>query len=503
MTMYRKPSGQMKIEDFVLPFEGKLNPENRWVKLSKLIPWEGIEKNYAQLFPSSTGTEAKPLRMALGALIIKEKCSFSDRETVEQIMENPYFQFFIGLERYQDDKAPFDPSLMVHFRKRLDKETMMAINEIICQQESQQIEADVENENKKPKDPQDPGEPPISGGSQDEISKTTQPTHKGKLLLDATCAPADVRYPTDLSLLNEAREKTEAIIDALYHVNLGLKKKPRTYRKKARKQYLTVAKQRKPQSKTIRKAIGKQLGYVGRNLRTIDYLLGLEGHGTLSRRQSQHLETIGTLYQQQRTMYTLKKHQVDNRIVSISQPHIRPIVRGKAKASTEFGAKVAISMVDGYMYVDELSWDPFNESVNFEQAVEDYKKRFGYYPVAVLADQIYRNRDNRAFCKKHGIRLSGPALGRPKAGEAKKREQLELQDMSERNQVEGGFGVGKRKYGLGRIMARLKETAESVIVLQFIVMNLEHRLRVLFYPFYVFLIRRIHGLFKQSRPAIN
>jgi len=125
----------------------------------------------------------------------------------------------------------------------------------------------------------------------------------------------------------------------------------------------------------------------------MDQLLSLEGHGVLSRRQSQNLETIRVLYQQQKTMYTLKTHQVDDRIVSISQPHIRPIVRGKAKAATEFGAKVAISMVNGYIYVDELSWDPFNESVNLQQAVEDYKKRFGYYPEAVLADQIYRNPD--------------------------------------------------------------------------------------------------------------
>ncbi len=168
--------------------------------------------------------------------------------------------------------------------------------------------------------------------------------------------------------------------------------------------------------------------------------------------------------------------------MSISQPYIRPIVKGKAKASKEFGAKVAISMVDGYMYVDELSWDPFNESVNLQQTVEDYKKRFGYYPEAVLADQIYRNRDNRAFCKKEGIRLSGPRLGQPKAGETRIKERLEFQDMGERNAVEGGFGVGKRKYGLARIMAHLKETAESVIVLQFIVMNLEHRLRILFLP---------------------
>lgn len=494
--MYRLPNGQMRIEDFVLPFEGKLNPENRWVKLSKLIPWEEIEKKYSLLFPSGTGTEAKPLRMALGALIIKERCGFSDRETVEQIKENPYFQYFIGLERYEDRKDPFDPSLMVHFRKRLDKETMIAINEMICQQETQH---EAETENKNFKDPQDPGEPPASGGSQDESTETTKkPTHKGKLILDATCTPADVRYPTDLSLLNEAREKTEAVIDTLYHVNLGLKKKPRTYRKKAHKQYLAIAKQRKPHTKVIRKAIGKQLGYVGRNLKTIDHLLSLEGHDALSQRQTKNLETIRTLYQQQRTMYTLKRHQVDDRIVSISQPYIRPIVRGKAKAATEFGAKVAISMVDGYMYVDELSWDPFNESVNLQQAVEDYKKRFGYYPEAVLADQIYRNRDNRAFCKKEGIRLSGPRLGRPKAGETRIKERLEFQDMGERNAVEGGFGLGKRKYGLARIMAHLKETAESVIVLQFIVMNLEHRLRVLFYPFYIFVIRRVQHVIRQA-----
>ena len=281
--MYRLPNGQIRIEDFVLPFDGKLNPENRWVKLSKLIPWDEIEKKYALLFPSDTGTEAKPLRMALGSLLIKEKCSFSDRETVEQIKENPYLQYFIGLERYEDRKDPFDPSLMVHFRKRLDKETMIAINELICQQDAQaeakveaEPEAEVEDktENTNSKDPQDPGEPPISGGSQDESPETTKkPTHKGKLLLDATCAPADVRYPTDLSLLNESREKTEEMIDTLYHVNLGLKKKPRTYRKKARKQYLAIAKQRKPHTKAIRKAIGKQLGYVGRNIKTIDHLL--------------------------------------------------------------------------------------------------------------------------------------------------------------------------------------------------------------------------------------
>lgn len=467
--MYRRPTGQMVLEGFVLPFEGKLDANNRWVKLAKIIPWEQIENEYADLFPSNYGTVAKPLRMALGALIIKERCGFTDRETVEQITENPYLQYFIGLEKYQIE-PPFDPSLMVYFRKRLDQKVMKKINKLICQGEK----------SKEPKD-KGPGNPSGPGASDNfEVWKPEE--NKGKLLLDATCAPADIRYPTDLSLLNEAREKTEKMIDTLYNQELGLAKKPRTYRKLARRNYLKISKQRKPLVKAVRKAIGKQLGYLRRNLSTIDLLLKCDGHGNMSARQSGELETIRILYDQQREMYQTRTHRTDDRIVSISQPHVRPIVRGKARAQTEFGAKVAVSMVDGYAFIDQLSWDPFNESLGFKQTVEDYKQQKGYYPEAILADKIYRTRENLSFCRERGIRLSGPPLGRPTLN-SRQEKQTARQDMKERNAVEAGFGVCKRRYGLARIMARLKETAESVIALQFLVMNLEHRLRLLYYHF--------------------
>ncbi len=467
--MYRRPTGQMVFEDFVLPFEGKLNASNRWVKLAKIIPWEQIENDYADLFPSNYGTVAKPLRTALGSLIIKERCGFTDRETVEQITENPYLQYFIGLEKYQIE-PPFDPSLMVYFRKRLDQKIMKKINKMICQSEKPKEPKD--------KDPGNPGNP--SGSGNFEVWKPVE--NKGKLLLDATCAPADIRYPTDLSLLNEAREKTEKIIDTLYNQELGLAKKPRTYRKRARKDYLKIAKQRKPLAKAIRKSIGKQLGYLRRNLSTIDFLLKCDGHGNLSARQSRELETIRILYDQQREMYQTRTHRIDDRIVSISQPHVRPIVRGKARAETEFGAKVAISMVDGYTFIDHLSWDPFNESLGLKQSAEDYKQREGCYPEAIFADKIYRTRENLSFCREHGIRLSGPPLGRPSL-DNRQEKQIAYQDMRERNAIEGGFGVCKRRYGLARIMAHLKETAESIISLQFLVMNLEHRLRLLYCRF--------------------
>ena len=166
-------------------------------------------------------------------------------------------------------------------------------------------------------------------------------------------------------------------------------------------------------------------------------------------------------------------------IVSISQPYVRPIIRGKAGAGTEFGAKVAISVVDGYTFVEKISWDNFNEGNTLQESVESYAKRFGYYPEAVLADTIYRTKGNRNYCKDRGIRLSGPRLGRPTKEKNQEEEAIAKADFGKRNEVEGKFGEGKRCYGLGRIMAHRKDTSECVISMQFIAMNLEHVMRVL------------------------
>jgi len=230
--MFHKLEKQLYLEEFILPFEGKLRADNRWVKLAKIIPWDTIEDRYAKHFKGNRGQVAKPVRMALGALIIQEKCRYSDRETVEQITENPYLQYFIGLREYQD-KPPFDPSLMVHFRKRFDAEkTLKAINEEICR-------AAREAEDKKDDDDHKP-EPPSNGNKAESVESSSPERNassfeiyrknQGKLILDATCAPADIRYPTDLSLLNEAREKLDDIID-IVHKTLGKPgKRPRTYR---------------------------------------------------------------------------------------------------------------------------------------------------------------------------------------------------------------------------------------------------------------------------------
>lgn len=239
--------------------------------------------------------------------------------------------------------------------------------------------------------------------------------NKGKLLLDATCTPADIAFPTDLFLLNTAREKLEEMIDVLHVPHCGSAPKPHTYWQKARKQYLAVAKQRRVNHRVLRKAIGQQLRFVARDLRIIAELNEQHGLMALSKQQYKQLLVIHELYRQQREMHEKRSHRIDDRIVSIWQPHVRPIVRGKAKAkaNVEFGAKVAISLVDGYALVERLEWDSYNEGNTLQASVEAYLKRYEFYPEAVLADTIYRNRDNLWYCKKLDVRLSGPQLGRP------------------------------------------------------------------------------------------
>ena len=450
--MYKKERNrQFGLTDFNQPIGLKMNPENRWIRKAELIPWEEIEDRYANLFPSHTGMPAKPLRMALGSLMIQKQFDYSDRELVEQITENPYYQYFIGLHGFQQD-APYAPSLLVEFRKRLPDEVLDEINELILQYNR----------------PDDPGSG--NGSSAQEESEETK--HDGTLILDATCAPQHIKYPQDINLLNEARECLEQMIDTVcYESNI---KKPRTYRKNARKDYLALAKRRKRTGKAIRKAIKKQLQYVRRDLGYIDRFLS-EGQA-LSTKNAKQLEVIRKLFEQQQFMYENRTHSVADRIVSISQPYIRPIVRGKAKTPTEFGIKLDVSLDEhGVARIERQSFDAYNESDVLIGAVERYKERTGRYPKRVLADTIYRTRTNRSYCKQRGIRLSGPALGRPKKDSRADKKQ-EYRDAVDRIEVERSFSLAKRCFGLGLIRTKLEGTSRGSVSLSILTMNVDRLL---------------------------
>ena len=470
--MYRKPDySQLNIYGFVLPFGGHLDKNNRWVILRNAIDWKIIDEIYQENFKNhETGNEALPSGLAFGSLYIQRKLSLTDRELVEQISENPYMQYFIGFKEFTTEK-PFDPSLLVTFRKRFPEEVMNKISEKMFLVEEE------------PSDDDD-GTPPGGGAgvpSDDGNADGSGPENKGTLMIDASCTPADIAYPTDLELCDKARKWTETILDHYWKecgAADGNGNKPRTYRKTARRRFLNLNKRRRKSAKKIRAELRYQLNCIRRNLGYIDRYVEIYGTGILHRIEAERLLTIQRFEEQQRYMLNNKVHSVDDRIVSLSQPWVRPIVRGKSKAPTEFGAKISISVVEGYTFLDRISFDAYNEGDHdeFEAVVEKYHERFGYYPERILADKIYRSRKNRGLCKRHGIRLSGPKLGKPGKNHMEEMRQ-ELKEMGERNAVEGKFGNAKRKLGLGLIMAKLKETTENMISMDIFVLNMEHYMR--------------------------
>ena len=482
--LYVSPA-QLSLDCFKAPFEQHLNFKNRWIALATLIPWDEVCNIYLKhVGVSDTGRPPLNPRVVLGSLIIKHLCNLDDRETVDQISENIYMQYFLGYSSFTSE-APFDASLFVEFRKRLGMDTLNAINEKIASLkthlETKEKETTATTDLKSPSDQDSNRAEPLMESQQeaDEIQTTampdldplpdqesiaTEPKNKGRIIFDATACPQDIAYPTDLDLLSDARKKSEELIDKLYSPALH-EKKPRTYRRMARKLYLKTAQKKNKSRKQIRKAIGSQLRLLKRNLKSINSLLDAYPKIPLKPKDYKYLLVINTFYEQQQQMYDSQSHRIEDRIVSIHQPHVRPIVRGKSQAKVEFGAKIHVSVIDGISFLDELSWDAFNEGSHMVDYVEKYHQRFGCYPRELLADQIYCTRANRAALKEKGIKLLAKPLGRPSA------VQVHV-SPGERNPIEGKFGQAKTAYGLNRIKARLRDTSESWIASIILVLNL-------------------------------
>jgi transposase, IS5 family len=462
----------LQFEDFINPFGARLRTDNKWVVRAGLIPWDVLEiihnsENSNQNLDSNLGGRPEvPFRMAFGALLVKEILGCTDRETVEMISENPYIQFFLGMPNFSIE-PPFHATSMVDFRKRFGDAMIRKANEALL--EIRQDE-------------------PLASKDQESI-----PQNKGTMIIDASCVPEDMRYPTDLGLLNDVRTFTEAFVTYLWHSSSLSRKDgekiPRTYRREARREFLNVVRKRKLKENELRRGIRKQLGYCLRNFRHIQSMLGrMDERFSLNEKHVQRLELAKRIVAQQASLLDLKigkngkRASIPDRIVSFFKPHVRPIVRGKAAHPTEFGAKISIAVADGFVYLDRLSWNAYHEGADLPIQANAYKVRTGFWPARVLCDKAYHSRENRAWCKERGIILGAPPVGRPPKdeGERKAMAQEVRRNEIDRIEVEGKFGVAKRRFSLGRVMTRLRESSECVISLVFMVMNLEKLARLLF-----------------------
>jgi len=468
---------QIKLKLFKHSFEAELDKENRWVKLAAVIPWDKLAEVYSRKLQSSTGRKSVNIRTVIAALIVKHKLRLDDRGTIEMIKENIYLQYFCGLEGFTTE-AVFDPSLFVDIRKRLGGKEFEKLNRHIIEESEQRKPHQARIKRKS--QTKDKTEDNSEEDSSEEPDQPDEPKHRGTLKVDATVADQEIKYPNDVGLLNDSRQQLERMINELYDPSIdGVR--PRLYPRKARKEYLIFSKKRRKTRKEIRRGIKGQLQYLRRDLKVIDKMLDKKNRKQqLAEKDKQMLEVIKKIYEQQKYMYDNNTHSVNNRIVSLYQWWVRPIVRGKDKNKVEFGAKINVSEVNGFCRIDQFRWEAFNEGIFLKEQVENFKLIYGCYPRYLLADRIFLNRENRKYLKEKGIRITGKPLGRPPKAQVQTPSERyrKKKKAAERNHVEGKFGQGKRGYGLNNIKARLPETSESWINAIFLVMNLTKLLKV-------------------------
>jgi len=448
---------QLTIEEFKTPFQTSLLTDNRWVKLSKMVPWDKFASVYMSMMTVDFGRPGISPRIVLGALIIKHLEKLDDRGVIAAIQENPYMQFFIGLKEFTTQPV-FDPSLFVEIRKRAGNEVFDSLNVELIKSVS-------EKEDKK-----------HNRKGTDKTNNTRK--NKGKMQADATVADQYITYPTDNGILNQSRKQCEKFIDKLYDLGGKEGEKPRTYRRKIDKAYLDYSKKKKKREATHRKMTRKLLECVNRDIKKLNNMLDIfeskGSHFPLKQSEQRMFWIINTAYAQQKLMYDTKTHSCTDRIVSIFQPHVRPIPRGKTKAQIEFGSKLGISLDKGFARINTFSWDAYHEGGDLIKQVESYKELHGHYPELVQVDKIYATRENRMWLTERNIRITAVPLGRRKGKETETyyQKQKRRKEAAERNHIEGKFGQGKNGYNLNEIRARLKNTSESWISCIFFIMNL-------------------------------
>ena len=434
--MYRGKDRQtMNLFSDFLPFEGKLDPENRWLKVKELIPWESLEARYQGYF-SDRGRPALDGRLVIGILLLKHMTGTSDEEIVALVNENPYMQSFCGLERFSSEPL-LDSSSLSRHRKRLGAKYFAEL-----EQETYQV-----------------------------LIERNVIKAKG-MLLDATVFPEYVRYPTDTGLLNEARQW---VVKQIKSLGSSLGAKVRTYCRKAQKEYLSFSKKKTKSRKLIQRTRKSLLQYLGRNIKQFQSLLAEAERREIALKKKVHerFEVVRQVFNQQYRMYREKVNRIEERIVSLHRPWTRPIVRGKTgPKEVEFGPKASLSHVDGFVFLDQISSDNFSEALRVPAQLKQYENLFGHKPLSVTADKIYGNRENRKLLKQDEIRDAFEPLGR-KARKQNPATRWRKQKQRERNRIEGSFGHAKNHCGLDKIKYYIENGPEIWARLGLLGMNLQ------------------------------
>lgn len=430
----RKDRKTMPLFPELFPFGGKLDENNRWLRIAALLPWEELEDEYGRYF-SAVGRPAKDAQLVIGLLLLKHMTGLSDAEVVLAVRENPYMQAFCGFEHFVTSDI-LDSSTLTKVRKRLGVKFFRQLEEKTYKvlRERRIIKA------------------------------------KG-MLVDATVFPEHIKYPHDVGLLNDVRGW---LVDNIKKLGKAVGRTYRTYCRVARRDYLNFSKKKKKSKKAINKAKKQMLQYVRRNLKQFKEVIEqvrVKGY-EVKQKIRERLQVVEEIYRQQVYMYKQGINRVKERIVSFHRPYVRPIKRGKLAQKVEFGGKGALAQVDGFLFLDYFQHQAFSEAELAEQQLRAYEERFGTLPASFTADRKYGTRENRRLLEEYGVRPSFKPLGR-KAKLEHKDERWFKRKQKERNRIEGSFGRGKQHYGLDRVRYSIKNGSEIWIRAAILAMNLK------------------------------
>lgn len=296
---------------------------------------------------------------------------------------------------------------------------------------------------------------------QDILAEAWKPYMKNldTMYTDATCYESDMRYPTDQKLLWECNEKSYAIMCSLSH-RLGIHR-PRTKYLDVEKANLTYVKQRKHGKSQRRKLTRRLIKLLGKILMEIRKMCREHvAEAELTAKEKSGLDIITKVYRQQKNHFESNdsRESIPGRIVSVSKPYVRPIVRGKEVKNVEFGAKCNNIQVDGISFIEKLSFNAFNEGTRLEHCIKMHKRLFKVDVKKIGGDTGYAGTANRDLCKKLGIQTSFVNRGRPAA--EKRKKDIVRQELARvrATSMEGSFGTQKEHYDMRRIKARTRKT---------------------------------------------
>jgi hypothetical protein len=276
---------------------------------------------------------------------------------------------------------------------------------------------------------------------------------------DATCYESEMRYPTDQKLLWECCEKAYSMMCELSR-RLEIHR-PRTKYLDVEKTNLTYMKQRKHNKSQQRKLTRRLIKLLAKILEEIRKMMREhDDEDQLTLREKSTLDIITKVYRQQKNHFNSNdpRESIPDRIVSISKPYVRPIVRGKEVKNVEFGAKCNNILIDGISFIEKLSFNAFNEGTRLEHCIKMHKRLFKVDAKKIGGDTGYAGTANRNLCKELGIQTSFVKRGRPTTEKNDKDYVRQELARVRATAMEGSFGTQKEHYDMRRIKARKKKT---------------------------------------------